>query len=467
MPPVANESVRFGFMSMDSALEEPGTKPRLQDAARQLLAVVSQLASESSPQRRVAATLDDSLERDLAIDSLARVELMLRIEKGFGVRLPEATMAQAETVRDLLEALRTAERIGPIATPSAPGPEALPLAEPSSDVVPHDATTLVAMLLAHVAHHPDRPHIAFYDEGEGSTTWTYRDLYEAAKKAAAGLRECGIVAGDAVAIMLPTSLDFFATFYAVLFVGGVPVPMYPPARPSQLEDHLRRQADILASCRARALVTVPQVRPLARLIQPNVESLRYIATPPELMQHPASAKIARPRGDDIALLQYTSGSTGNPKGVVLTHANLLANVRAWSERVRVTPDDVVRELAAAVSRHGPDRRLAGQPVLRLPAGADVAAGVSGAPGALALGDSPSPRHAYRPHRTSRSSCCYAAYDDGAVRRPGSADVAPVRSTAPSRSAPTRSSASRSASRRMASPPARWHRCTGWPSARSG
>jgi len=340
MPPVANESVRFAFTSMEPAPEGPGAKPPLQDAARQLLAVVSQLASESGPQRRVAATLDDSLERDLAIDSLARVELMLRIEKGFGVRLPEAAMAQAETVRDLLEAVCAAERSGPIPTPSAPGPAALPLAEPSSDAVPHDAATLVAMLLAHVARHPDRPHIAFYDEGERITTWTYRDLYEAAKRAAAGLRECGLVAGDAVAIMLPTSLDFFATFYAVLFVGGVPVPMYPPARPSQLEDHLRRQADILASCRARALVTVPQVRPLARLIQPRVESLRWIATPPELMQHPAAARIARPRGDDIALLQYTSGSTGNPKGVVLTHANLLANVRAWSERVRVTPADV-------------------------------------------------------------------------------------------------------------------------------
>ena len=325
-------------MSMDRAfpVSTDGSQPG--DAVGPLLAVVTELVRESSPQRMAAVSLDDALERDLGVDSLARVELMLRLEKRFGVRLPEDTMVRAESVRDLLQAVSVAERVAPGGAP-VPVVSDEPPTGTLERVAPVDATTLIAVLVAHVARHPDRPHVSFYEDGERVTTWTYRELYEAAKKTAAGLRALGIGAGDAVAIMLPTCLEFFSTFYGVLFVGAVPVPMYPPARPSQLEDHLLRQADILVSCRACALVTVREVRPLARLIQPKVGSLRHVVTPSELAQ-PATAAIARPRDSDLALLQYTSGSTGNPKGVMLTHAQLLANVRAWSERVELTPADV-------------------------------------------------------------------------------------------------------------------------------
>jgi acyl carrier protein len=307
-----------------------------QDEAK-LLAIVAQLVRESSPGRAAAVALDSSLERDLAIDSLARVELLLRIEKAFGVRLPADTLARAESVRDLLESMT---RAAPAAAPTLAEPAiAAPLAE-ITEGAPDEARTLTATLLWHVARHPDRTHILFYREPEQTEPMTYRQLYEAAKKAAGGLRDCGIGPGEAVAIMLPTCLEFFAAFYGALFAGAVPVPLYPPTRRSQLEDHLRRQAGILASCQAPILVTMPEARPLTRMIRPLAPRLRRILTPAELAAGATTAAVARPRASDTALLQYTSGSTGNPKGVVLTHANLLANIRAWSQRVRIRPDDV-------------------------------------------------------------------------------------------------------------------------------
>jgi acyl-CoA synthetase (AMP-forming)/AMP-acid ligase II len=81
---------------------------------------------------------------------------------------------------------------------------------------------------------------------------SYAQLHSGAAAVAAGLQERGLQHGQMVAIMLPTSLDFFYSFYGILLAGGVPVPLYPPARLSQIEDHLRRQASILDSARPRS-----------------------------------------------------------------------------------------------------------------------------------------------------------------------------------------------------------------------
>ena len=76
--------------------------------------------------------------------------------------------------------------------------------------------------------------------------------------------------GATVAIMLPTSLEFFYTFYGILLAGAIPVPIYPPARLSQLEDHLRRQCAILQSAQAVVMVTVPEARLLAGFLRAEV-----------------------------------------------------------------------------------------------------------------------------------------------------------------------------------------------------
>ena len=308
-----------------------------EDTAARLLAVVDRLVAESHAGRMPQAALESSLERDLGLDSLGRVELVTRIERDFGLKLPAETLAEAETPRDLLHALLTAG--GQPAAAQGRAAVAAPLER--AEGTPSAALDLVQMLDWHVAAHPDRMHVTFYRTDEQTETLSYAGLRSAAQSLAEGLKREGLSTGQAVAIMLPTSLEFLQCFYGILLAGGVPVPIYPPARMSQLEDHLRRQSGILSSCLAQILITVPEAKVIARFLEAQVESLSAVVTVPELRAEAAPTANPALRPEDTAFIQYTSGSTGNPKGVVLTHANLLANIRAWGKAVRLDSTDVI------------------------------------------------------------------------------------------------------------------------------
>src|SRR3989442_11904506 len=140
--------------------------------------------------------------------------------------------------------------------------------------------------------------------------------------------------------MLPTSGEYFFSFAGTLLAGGTPVPIYPPARAVQIEEHLRRHVGILTNALATALITVPRALVLATLLKSQVPSLRMVCTVEELSSSTVSPERVTAHANDIALLQYTSGSTSSPKGVVLTHANLLANLRAMGQVLQVSSEDV-------------------------------------------------------------------------------------------------------------------------------
>lgn len=316
---------------------ESGPKTASPELAARLTRLVRDLVLELHPemQRKVAVTLDSDLDRDLGLDSLGRTELVLRLDRAFKVRLPDRLLADARTPRDLLDAVLDAAPES--ARVAAEVPERAELPEIA---VPFSEPTLIAVLAHHLRAHGERPHILLWRGEDEEETVTYAALDRESRAVAAGLLARGLAPGDRVAIMLPTEAAFFAAFFGTLFAGGVPVPIYPPFRQAQVEDHLRRQAKILTNAAASALIIGSEFRAVGQLMLGLAEDLRHVETVEGLSREGAIEQPLPARPETTALIQYTSGSTGDPKGVVLTHANLLANIRAVGEAIDASSVDV-------------------------------------------------------------------------------------------------------------------------------
>ncbi|MEN8190060.1 MAG: AMP-binding protein [Thermodesulfobacteriota bacterium] len=315
-------------------------KRKSADQESVLLRIIQQLMEELHPQMQSARPiqLDSSLDRDLGLDSLARVELLGRIEQQFEIALSEHILATAESPRDLLRCIKTSHKIAVL-----PSPETT--ITPSGDngpaeLAPLSATTLLEVLNSHVHSDPERIHLVYEQHGQPEQTLTYEELSRGAERIAAGLQHHNIEPGDTVAIMLPTGLDYFFCFFGILLAGGIPVPLYPPARPTQIEEHLRRHRGILNNGRAKILITMAEVKQIGRLLKARVESLETVDTPEAFVNGGNKFTPIPVSSNDVAFIQYTSGSTGDPKGVVLTHANLLANIRAMGGVAKVSGADV-------------------------------------------------------------------------------------------------------------------------------
>ena len=309
-----------------------------EETARQLLVVVRDLALELHPhlRRKLTVGLDSDIDKDVGLDSLGRAELLLRLDRAFKERLPERLIGEAQTPRDLLNAVAAAASdTGARHARSEIEPILLP-----ETAAPTQAATLPEVLSSHVDAHGERPHIWLWRNDDNEAQITYADLDRSARAVARGLLDRGIERGERVAIMLPTEPGFFFTFFGVILAGGIPVPIYPPFRRAQIEDHLRRQAGILRNAEASFLITDKEVHRVGVLLHSVTDTLRVVETVEGLT---AGGEIVEPVPADSAatgLIQYTSGSTGDPKGVVLSHANLLANIRAMGDVMEASSADI-------------------------------------------------------------------------------------------------------------------------------
>jgi fatty-acyl-CoA synthase len=173
---------------------------------------------------------------------------------------------------------------------------------------------------------------------------TYPDLWAEASRRGAALRALGLEKGDRVALVLPEPDEFVLSFIGALTAGIVAVPMYPPATLAKLGAYGDTVRHVLAASGARALVTNDTLRPLIaeHLLEGDGEGARLVLERELAAADPGSRDLALPRVDpsDLAFLQFTSGSTSRPKGVMVTHENLSVNAHAiMFDGLRSTPED--------------------------------------------------------------------------------------------------------------------------------
>jgi acyl-CoA synthetase (AMP-forming)/AMP-acid ligase II len=191
------------------------------------------------------------------------------------------------------------------------------------------APTLTEMMRRRAALSPDQQYFRLYDE-----TVTYGRLWEQSGRYAAGLSRAGVNAGDKVCLIYPTCAEFFYTFFGALRIGAVPVPLYPTLG-------VDTTAAIFRDSEAIAVATIGWFRTgvdESCALAPNV---RMVLEPPDLDIDAPAPPLAAAKADDLAFLQYTSGSTGHPRGVMLTHANVVSTIHFMAEGAGITVDDRV------------------------------------------------------------------------------------------------------------------------------
>jgi acyl-CoA synthetase (AMP-forming)/AMP-acid ligase II len=179
------------------------------------------------------------------------------------------------------------------------------------------------------------------DEDDKVLHQSYRELYERSKLVSAALEAAGVRRGDRIVLVLPTSFEFVICFFACQRLQAVPCPSYPPAALEKAEVALERIAHITAHAQAAFIITNRSLQPLLGGIAHRVRGMRDILVAESLLRHRArEAKSARAHATDAAFVQYTSGSTGSPKGVMLSHHNLVANLHAIGQGLRVRRTDI-------------------------------------------------------------------------------------------------------------------------------
>ncbi len=191
------------------------------------------------------------------------------------------------------------------------------------------AATLVELMAQRAAADPDTPYFHLFD-----SPVTYGMLWRESARHAAGLAQAGVERGDKVCLIYPTCAEFFYTFFGALRLGAIPVPLYPTLG-------VEGTAAVLRDSEAKVVATIGWFRRGVDEACAAAGGARAILEPPDLESDAPPPALPAIRDDDIAFIQYTSGSTGHPRGVVLSHANVCLTVEFMAEAAQLTREDTV------------------------------------------------------------------------------------------------------------------------------
>ncbi len=199
------------------------------------------------------------------------------------------------------------------------------------------ASSLVEVLRWRAHHQPGRRAYTFLLDGEAREVHlTYGELDQQARAIAARLQALE-AAGERALLLYPPGLQYAAAFFGCLYAGSAAVPVYPP-RPNRPDPRVRT---ILADARARVVLTTSAILPNAERLLGGEPGVQWLAT--DGLDVEAAAEWIDPGvgPESLAFLQYTSGSTSAPKGVMVSHGNLMHNERLIQRAFGTTEESVV------------------------------------------------------------------------------------------------------------------------------
>jgi acyl carrier protein len=300
-----------------------------------ILDVVREMLVEQGKARLAEkATPNSGFERDLGLQSLDLVEVVVRCETKLDVEIPDEIADVADTAASWAKTILQG-------TEDQGAKSEYRIVPPTGDAPPPPvaARTLVDVLAYQAEASAGRIHLHLLEQGGGQGL-TASQVLESATVVARGLISEGLKRNQTVAILLPTGPDFFAAFFGVQLAGGIPVPIYPPTPGASLAQYVEKQIHVLRNAEVKYLVVFNQVRPVSRVLSVNLRNVD-VFTVADLKDTGLHSSCRLPEPSDVALVQYTSGTTADPKGSVLTHANVLANIKAIGEAIQVRGDDAV------------------------------------------------------------------------------------------------------------------------------
>lgn len=189
-----------------------------------------------------------------------------------------------------------------------------------------------------VAKYPTQTHT--YIDGAGNeTTYTMVQLERRSAEIAAGLVARGLRKGDRIGLILMDPEEFITTFIAALRLGIVAVPLYPPMSMADLDAYIEKLVRITQNADCKLLIASERIHKVLWQVVDRAPSIKSLVEPKDLVSasHP-TPEFPLCTADDMAFLQYTSGSTSDPKGVIVTHGSLWANCYAiGKQHIGLTP----------------------------------------------------------------------------------------------------------------------------------